>query len=78
MSNGNSSYWARQTVELRAAGFDPAAVRRRDTIVTVANPFTNAHRCNNRVQRLAELVLAELDQANAQVMYDHTGEGMRG
>lgn len=66
MSNGNSSYWARQTVELRAAGFDPAAVRRRDTIVTVANPFTNAHRCNNRVQRLAELVLAELDQANAQ------------
>jgi dihydroxy-acid dehydratase len=55
------SYWSSareglRSVELRAAGFDPAAADRLNAVVTVASPYTNAHRCNNRVRRLAELV----------------------
>ncbi|MFC3226531.1 dihydroxy-acid dehydratase [Marinibaculum pumilum] len=66
MTTEEPSYWARQNVELRAAGFDPETARDRRAIVTVANPFTNAHRCNNRVQRLTDLVLEALEKANAQ------------
>jgi dihydroxy-acid dehydratase len=66
MSTRDPSYWTRQKVELRAAGFDPTKMQERRAIVTIANPFTNAHRCNNRVQRVAELALEALDQANAQ------------
>ncbi len=66
MTTEEPSYWARQNVELRAAGFDPEQARARRAIVTVANPFTNAHRCNNRVQRLTDLVLEALESANAQ------------
>jgi len=61
MADIPKSYWSSareglRTVELRAAGFDPAAAERLNAVVTVASPYTNAHRCNNRVRRLAELV----------------------
>src|SRR5687767_10217384 len=67
MSDANGSYWNNavglRAVELRAAGFDPRAAAKLNAVVTVASPYTNAHRCNNRVQRLADLlieVIAEL------------------
>ncbi len=53
-------------MELRAAGFDPDRARELDLLVTVASPWTNAHRCNNRVGRLTTLVLDALDGAGAQ------------
>jgi dihydroxy-acid dehydratase len=71
MTDPTSSYWNRagegiRSVELRAAGFDPAAAARRNAVVTVAAPYTNAHRCNNRVQRVAELVVQALDARGGQ------------
>ncbi len=66
MTTRDQSYWTKQNVELRAAGFEPATIRQRRAIVTVASPFTNAHRCNNRVQRVTQLVLEALAEANAQ------------
>ncbi|MEM9561636.1 MAG: dihydroxy-acid dehydratase [Actinomycetota bacterium] len=58
--------WRTNRVELRAAGFDPDRVRDLDLVVTVASPWTNAHRCNNRVGRLTGLVLDALDGVGAQ------------
>jgi len=56
------SYWnsageGLRSLELRAAGFDPREAASRNAIVTVASPYTNAHRCNNRVRRVADLLL---------------------
>ncbi len=59
-------YWRTSRVELRAAGFDPDRVRELDLVVTVASPFTNAHRCNNRVGRLTDLVLEAVADAGGQ------------
>jgi len=71
MPEPTQSYWsdARQglrAVELRAAGFPPAAAAKRNAVVTVAAPYTNAHRCNNRVQRVAELIVEALDARGGQ------------
>lgn len=71
MTSKDGSYWNDSTqglraVELRAAGFDPADAARRGAVVTVANPYTNAHRCNNRVQRIAHLVVEALGERGAQ------------
>jgi dihydroxy-acid dehydratase len=51
VTDKNGSYWSDTSVglrkvELRAAGFDPNSVATRSPIVTVASPYTNAHRCN--------------------------------
>jgi dihydroxy-acid dehydratase len=71
MTEPSQSYWnnAREglrAVELRAAGFEPADAARRNAVVTVAAPYTNAHRCNNRVQRVAQLLLEALDARGGQ------------
>ena len=71
MSETSPSYWndAREglrTVELRAAGFDPADAAKRNAIVTVACPYTNAHRCNNRVRRIADLLVEFIGQRGGQ------------
>ncbi len=50
------SRWSRATVELRAAGFDPGVTAEKNAIVTIAGAHTNAHRCNNRVQRISDLL----------------------
>ena len=62
MSDLNRSYWndtsvSLRVVELRAAGFEPAQAAKANAVVTVGSPYTNAHRCNNRVRRVAELVV---------------------
>ena len=58
--------WKNARVELRAAGFDPERASKLDAVVTVANPYTNAHRCNNRVRQIADLVIDTLSEYNAQ------------
>lgn len=52
----DSSYWKKSRVEVRAAGFDPDRVAQASSIVTIANAYTNAHRCNNRVRRIADIL----------------------
>jgi dihydroxy-acid dehydratase len=59
-------YWTTSRVELRAAGFDPEQTRDLDLLVTVANSYTNAHRCNNRVARITDLVLDAVAAAGGQ------------
>ncbi|MCB1643985.1 MAG: dihydroxy-acid dehydratase [Pseudomonadales bacterium] len=59
-------YWRNNRVELRAAGFDPQAVRSKPGIVTIGSPYTNAHRCNNRVRRIADLLTDALDASGHQ------------
>jgi dihydroxy-acid dehydratase len=71
MADSPGSYWrsAREglrSVELRAAGFDPATAEKLNAVVTVANPYTNAHRCNNRVRRVADLVLDAIARRGGQ------------
>jgi len=67
----SNSYWNDTTqglrkVELRAAGFNPSEAGSRSPIVTIASPYTNAHRCNNRVQQIAELLIKTLQQRGGQ------------
>ncbi len=71
MTDKTGSYWNNtneglRKVELRAAGFDPAAAQNRSPIVTVASPYTNAHRCNNRVKRIADVLIEALDKRGGQ------------
>lgn len=62
MTNKPASYWSDagqglRAVELRAAGFDPSEAAKTSAVVTIANAYTNAHRCNNRVRRIADLLV---------------------
>ncbi len=71
MADTTGSYWNNTSeglrkVELRAAGFDPATAKNRTPIVTVASPYTNAHRCNNRVKRISEVLIDALDKRGGQ------------
>lgn len=60
MNKDKSRYWKNSTVEMRAAGFDPALTAKLDAVVTVAEPYTNAHRCNNRVQEIVNSPLLQV------------------
>lgn len=71
MTERKASYWNNTTrglrrIELRAAGFDPSIAAERDLVVTVACPYTNAHRCNNRVGQIGDRIVEELGNNNAQ------------
>jgi dihydroxy-acid dehydratase len=71
MSETSTSYWndireGLRVVELRAAGFDPADAAKRNAVVTIASPYTNAHRCNNRVRRIADLLVEMISQRGGQ------------
>lgn len=73
MTERDKSYWNKasvglRSVELRAAGFEPADAASRNAVVTIANAFTNAHRCNNRVRRIADLLVDTLAE--------HGGQGL--
>ncbi len=56
MTQDSSIFWKRSRVELRAAGFDPDRAAAARAVVTIAAAWTNAHRCNNRVRELADLL----------------------
>ena len=64
--NDDSRYWREARVELRAAGFDPEQVARTAAVVTVASAHTNAHRCNNRVGEIADIIIRQLAARGAQ------------
>ncbi|HEY5645898.1 MAG TPA: dihydroxy-acid dehydratase [Pseudomonadales bacterium] len=68
MPADETRYFRNNRVELRAAGFDPERMGRRDAIVTVASPYTNAHRCNNRVRQVADRLIESLSA--------HGGQGL--
>jgi dihydroxy-acid dehydratase len=57
MQVDSSAYWKRSRVELRAAGFDPDRVAEASAVVTIASAYTNAHRCNNRVRAITDLLV---------------------
>lgn len=71
MSDKPVSYWsdAKQgirAVELRAAGFEPCEAAKTNAVVTIANAYTNAHRCNNRVRRIADLLVESVSATGGQ------------
>jgi dihydroxy-acid dehydratase len=62
----SSTYWKKSRVELRAAGFDPDKTARTSAVVTIASAWTNAHRCNNRVRSIADLLIELLAERGGQ------------
>jgi dihydroxy-acid dehydratase len=62
----SSTYWKRSRVELRAAGFDPDKTANTSAVVTIAAAYTNAHRCNNRVRGLGDLLVELLAERGGQ------------
>jgi dihydroxy-acid dehydratase len=68
MAQDSSRYWTRARVEVRAAGFDPDRTVRASAVVTIAAAHTNAHRCNNRVRTIADLLV--------EIVGEHGGQGL--
>jgi dihydroxy-acid dehydratase len=66
MTDKDTRYWQSKRVEVNAAGFSPDKIMTAKAVVTIASPYTNAHRCNNRVNRIAELLVDELSDCGAQ------------
>lgn len=66
MSKDPTRFWKKSSVEMRAAGFDPAQTAKLDAIVTIGSAYTNAHRCNNRVREISDLIIETLTKHNAQ------------
>ena len=62
----SSKYWRQARVELRAAGFEPDRAAQTKAVVTIASAFTNAHRCNNRVGSISDLLIELLAQRGGQ------------
>ena len=60
------NHWKRASLELRAAGFEPEAIAAKNKIVTVAGAYTNAHRCNNRVERISDLLSTSIASQGGQ------------
>jgi dihydroxy-acid dehydratase len=66
MSQDSPTYWKNNRVEMRAAGFDPDRTARTNAIVTIASAYTNAHRCNNRVREITDLLVELIGQRGGQ------------
>lgn len=66
MTQDSSTYWKKSRVEVRAAGFDPDRVANASAIVTIASAWTNAHRCNNRVRTIADLLVELIAERGGQ------------
>ena len=62
------NHWKRASLELRAAGFTPEDIATKNNVVTVAGAYTNAHRCNNRVERISDLL--------SESLASHGGQGL--
>ena len=60
------NHWKRASLELRAAGFEPETIATKNLIVTVAGAYTNAHRCNNRVERISDLLSESITSRGGQ------------
>src|SRR5229473_2373067 len=57
MTQDSSTFWKKSRVELRAAGFEPDRTAQTNAVVTIASAYTNAHRCNNRVRSITDLLV---------------------
>ncbi len=66
MSKDPTRFWRKARVEMRAAGFDPEKTAALDAVVTIGSAYTNAHRCNNRVREISDLLIEVLAENNAQ------------
>jgi len=66
MVEDSSRYWRKSRVELRAAGFDPDRAAQVSAVVTIAAAHTNAHRCNNRVGDISDLLVDLVGRAGGQ------------
>ncbi|CAN5918309.1 dihydroxy-acid dehydratase [soil metagenome] len=66
MAKDSSTYWKKARVELRAAGFEPDQAAKTTAVVTIAAAYTNAHRCNNRVRSIADLLVELLARRGGQ------------
>ncbi len=62
----SSTYWKKNRVEMRAARFDPDKVAKSSAIVTIASAYTNAHRCNNRVRQITDLLVELIGEKGGQ------------
>ena len=68
MTQDSSTYWKKSRVELRAAGFEPDRAAKTTAVVTIAGAYTNAHRCNNRVRSITDLLV--------EILAEHGGQGL--
>ena len=66
MVEDSSTYWKKARVELRAAGFEPDRAAKTSAVVTIASAYTNAHRCNNRVRTITDLLVEILAERGGQ------------
>jgi len=66
MTQDSSTFWKKSRVELRAAGFDPDRAAGTNAVVTVASAYTNAHRCNNRVRTITDLLVELIAERGGQ------------
>ncbi len=66
MTQDSSTFWKKSRVEMRAAGFDPDRTAKTNAVVTIAAAHTNAHRCNNRVRGIADLLVEILAEKGGQ------------
>ena len=66
MTQDSSTFWKRARVELRAAGFDPDKAGHASAVVTIGAAWTNAHRCNNRVRQVADLLVELIGERGGQ------------
>jgi len=66
MAKDSSTFWKKSRVELRAAGFEPDRAAQTTAVVTIASAYTNAHRCNNRVRTITDLLVELLAEKGGQ------------
>ncbi|MBK8763526.1 MAG: dihydroxy-acid dehydratase [Burkholderiaceae bacterium] len=66
MKKDSPIFWTKSRVELRAAGFEPDHAAQTNAVVTIASAYTNAHRCNNRVRTITDLLVEILAQRGGQ------------
>lgn len=66
MSQDSPIFWTRSRVELRAAGFDPDKAGHANAVITIGAAWTNAHRCNNRVREVADLLVELIGEQGGQ------------
>ncbi len=69
MNDDSSKYWKQSRVELRAAGFEPDQTAETKAVVTIASAHTNAHRCNNRVGRITDLLVEHVAERGGQGLF---------
>ena len=66
MTQDSSTFWKKSRTELRAAGFEPDRAAGTNAVVTIASAWTNAHRCNNRVRTISDLLVELLAERGGQ------------